>query len=101
MQSIQQDLVADSLKKADGFVGTAEQDQYDGCEEAVMGVLSHVRRVARQWKVSNLVLFLPVVYNEVNAGYSEQIQVLRRTGITREFLPYERYGRHTCASRYN
>jgi hypothetical protein len=61
LQSIQQDLAADSLKKADGFVGTAEQDQYDECEEAVMGVLSHVRRVARQWKVSNLVLFLPVV----------------------------------------
>ncbi|KAF8498627.1 hypothetical protein F5888DRAFT_1690555 [Russula emetica] len=47
---IQQDLVADSLKKADGFVGTAEQDHYDECEETVMGVLSHVRRVARQWK---------------------------------------------------
>lgn len=47
---IQQDLVADTLKKADGFVGTAEQDHYDECEEAVMGVLSHVRRVARQWK---------------------------------------------------
>jgi hypothetical protein len=101
LQDIQQDLVADSLKKADGFVGTAEQDHYDECEEAVMGVLSHVRRVARQWKVSNLVLFLPVVYNGVNAGYSEQIQVLRRTWIAREFLPYECYGRHTCASRHN
>jgi centromere/kinetochore protein ZW10 len=55
-QDIQQDLAADSLKKAEGFVGTAEQDHYDECEEAVMGVLSHVRKVARQWKVSNLVL---------------------------------------------
>ena len=101
MQDIQQDLVAGSLKKADGFIGTAEQDHYDDCEEAVMGVLSHVRRVARQWKVSNLVLFLPVVNTAGNAGYSEQVQVLRRTWIAREFLPYERYGRHTCASRYN
>jgi centromere/kinetochore protein ZW10 len=56
MQDIQQDLVADSLKKAEGFVGTAEQDHYDDCEEVVMGVLSHVRKVARQWKVSSLVL---------------------------------------------
>jgi hypothetical protein len=55
-QDIQQDLVADTLKKAEGFVGTAEQDHYDACEEAVMGVLSNVRKVARQWKVSNLVL---------------------------------------------
>lgn len=83
--------MADSLKKADGFVGTAEQDHYDECEEAVMGVLSHVRRVARQWKVSNLVLFLPVVNSGVNAGYSKQIQVLRRTWIACEFLPYECY----------
>jgi hypothetical protein len=55
-QDIQQDLVADSLKKAEGFVGTAEQDHYDECEEAIMSVLSHVRKVARQWKVSDLVL---------------------------------------------
>ena len=101
MQDIQQDLVADSLKKANGFVGTAEQDHYDECEEAVMSVLSHVRKVARQWKVSNLVILLPVAYNEVNAGYFEQIQVLRRTWIAREFLPYECYWRHTCASGYN
>ena len=101
MQDTQQDLVADSLKKVDGFVGTAEQDHYDECEEVVLGVLSHVRRVARQWKVSNHVLSLPVVYNGVNAGYSEQIQVLRRTWIAREFLPYKCYGRHTCTSRYN
>jgi len=47
---IQQDIVAESLKKAEGFIGTAEQDHYDECEEAVMGVLSHVRKVARQWK---------------------------------------------------
>ena len=93
--------MADSLKKASGFVGTAEQDHYDECEEAVMGVLSHVRRVARQWKVSNLIPFFPVVDNGVNAGYSEQIQVLRRTRVAREFLPNECYGRHTCTSRYN
>ena len=93
--------MADSLKKADGFVGTAEQDHYDECEEAVMGVLSHVRRVASQWKVSNLILFLPVVYIKANVGYSEQIQVLRSTWIPREFLPYECFGRHACASRYN
>ena len=68
--------MVDSLKKADGFVNTAEQDHYDECEEAVMGVLSHVRRVAKQWKVSDLVLNLSVVYNGVNAGYPEQIQVL-------------------------
>ncbi|KAI0289458.1 hypothetical protein BC826DRAFT_1031931 [Russula brevipes] len=46
----QQALVADTLKKAEGFVGTAEQEHYDECEEAVMGVLSQVRKVARQWK---------------------------------------------------
>ena len=55
-QDIQLDIVAESLKKAEGFIGTAEQDRYDECEEAVMGVLSHVRKVARQWKVNNLVL---------------------------------------------
>lgn len=60
-QDIQQDLVAESLKKAEGFVGTAEQDHYDECEEAVMSVLSHVRKVARQWKVSNLVLLANVL----------------------------------------
>lgn len=59
-QDIQQDLVADSLKKAEGFVGTAEQDHYDECEEAIMSVLSHVRKVARQWKVSDLVLLTTV-----------------------------------------
>ena len=53
LQETQQDLVADSLKKADGFVGTAEPYHYDECEEAVMSVLSHVRKVARQWKASN------------------------------------------------
>ncbi|KAH9967245.1 Centromere/kinetochore Zw10-domain-containing protein [Russula dissimulans] len=47
---IQQNFVAEALKGADSFVGTAEQEQYDVCEEAVMGVLSHVRKVARQWK---------------------------------------------------
>jgi centromere/kinetochore protein ZW10 len=55
-QDIQQDIVAESLKKAEGFIGTAEQDHYDECEEAVMGMLSHVRKVGRQWKVNNLVL---------------------------------------------
>lgn len=54
-QEIQQDLVAESLKKAEGFVGTAEQEHYDECEAAIMDVLSQVRRVARQWMVSNLV----------------------------------------------
>jgi protein transport protein DSL1/ZW10 len=58
MQEIQQNFVAEALKGADSFVGTAEQEQYDVCEEAVMGVLSHVRKVARQWKVSHLVLII-------------------------------------------
>jgi hypothetical protein len=55
-QEAQQDLVVASLKKAEGFTGTSEQEHYDECEEAVMGVLSQVRKVARQWKVSCLVL---------------------------------------------
>jgi centromere/kinetochore protein ZW10 len=55
-QEAQQDLVVASLKKAEGFAGTSEQEHYDECEEAVMGVLSQVRKVARQWKVSCLVL---------------------------------------------
>ncbi|KAI0305872.1 Centromere/kinetochore Zw10-domain-containing protein [Multifurca ochricompacta] len=49
-REMQQDLVEGSLKKAEGFVGTADQDRFDECEEAVMGVLSQVRTVARQWK---------------------------------------------------
>ena len=56
-QEAQQDLVAASLKKAEEFVGTSEQEHYDECEEAVMGVLSQVRKVARQWKVSCLIPF--------------------------------------------
>jgi centromere/kinetochore protein ZW10 len=60
-QETQQDLVADTLKKAEGFVGTAEQEHYDECEEAVMSVLSQVRKVARQWKVNNLVSFRTIV----------------------------------------
>jgi len=55
-QEAQQDLVIATLKKADGFVGTSEQEHYDECEEAVMGVLSQVRTVARKWKVSHLTL---------------------------------------------
>lgn len=51
-----------SLKKAKGFVGTSEQEHYDECEEAVMGVLSQVRKVARQWKVSYLILFHMIVF---------------------------------------
>ncbi|KAI9458096.1 Centromere/kinetochore Zw10-domain-containing protein [Russula earlei] len=47
---IQRNLVAETLKRAEGFAGTAEQEHYDVCEEAVMGVLSQVRKVARQWK---------------------------------------------------
>jgi hypothetical protein len=54
-QEAQQDLVTASLKKAEAFVGTSEQEHYDECEEAVMGVLSQVRKVARQWKVSYLI----------------------------------------------
>ncbi|KAI0272502.1 hypothetical protein BC834DRAFT_921934 [Gloeopeniophorella convolvens] len=47
---LQQDLVSEFLKKADGFSGTAEQDRYDECEEGVMGVVSQVRTAARVWK---------------------------------------------------
>jgi hypothetical protein len=63
-QEAQQDLVTASLKKAEGFVGTSEQEHYDECEEAVMGVLSQVRKVARQWKVSCLIpLCITVLLN--------------------------------------
>lgn len=60
-QEAQQDLVIATLKKADGFVGTSEQEHYDECEEAVMGVLSQVRMVARKWKVSHLTLLHMIV----------------------------------------
>lgn len=50
-----------SLKKAEGFVSTSEQEHYDECEEAVMGVLSQVRKVARQWKVSHPTLLHMIV----------------------------------------
>ena len=53
--------MAASLKKAEGFVGTSEQEHYDECEEAVMGILSQVRKVARQWKVSCLIPFRTTV----------------------------------------
>ncbi|KAF8269814.1 Centromere/kinetochore Zw10-domain-containing protein [Lactarius quietus] len=46
---IQQDLVASNLKRADGFIGTADQERFDECEEAVMSILSQVRKVAKQW----------------------------------------------------
>lgn len=46
---IQKDLVASSLKKAEGFIGTADQDRFDECEEAIMSILSQVRKVAKQW----------------------------------------------------
>jgi hypothetical protein len=60
-QEAQQDVVTASLKKAKGFVGTSEQEHYDECEEAVMNVLSQVRKVARQWQVSYLTLFHMIV----------------------------------------
>ena len=60
-QEAQQDLVIASLKKAEGFVGTSELEHYDECEEAVMGVLSQVRKAARQWKVSHLTLLHMIV----------------------------------------
>ncbi|KAH9014198.1 Centromere/kinetochore Zw10-domain-containing protein [Lactarius deliciosus] len=52
---IQRDLVASHLKRAEGFVGTADQERFDECEEAVMSILSQVRKVAKHWAVSNLV----------------------------------------------
>jgi centromere/kinetochore protein ZW10 len=57
LQEIQQDLVASSLKRAEGFIGTADQERFDECEEAVMSILSQVRKVAKQWGVSDLVLW--------------------------------------------
>jgi centromere/kinetochore protein ZW10 len=55
LQAIQQDSVANSLKGAEGFVGTADQERFDECEEAVLCILSQVRKVAKQWVVSDLV----------------------------------------------
>ncbi|KAH9040476.1 Centromere/kinetochore Zw10-domain-containing protein [Lactarius pseudohatsudake] len=46
---IQQDSVASHLKRAEGFVGTADQERFDECEEAVMSILSQVRKVAKHW----------------------------------------------------
>ncbi|KAH9066695.1 Centromere/kinetochore Zw10-domain-containing protein [Lactarius vividus] len=46
---VQQDLVASYLKRAEGFVGTADQERFDECEEAVMSILSQVRKVAKHW----------------------------------------------------
>ncbi|KAH9004741.1 hypothetical protein EDB86DRAFT_3062301 [Lactarius hatsudake] len=46
---IQQDLVSSHLKRAGGFVGTADQERFDECEEAVMSILSQVRKVAKHW----------------------------------------------------
>jgi hypothetical protein len=101
LQEAQQDLVAVSLKKTEGFVGTFEQGHYDVCEEAVMGVLSQVRKVARQWKVSHLVSLDTVLYSKVTVGYPEQIRILRRTRIPCKFLSLVYHRRHTCASRHH
>lgn len=68
-------MVASSLTKAEGFVGTAEQERFDECEEAIMGVLSQVRTVARQWKVTNLTYTHHRFLNEANAGRFEQNQI--------------------------
>ncbi|KAI9451675.1 Centromere/kinetochore Zw10-domain-containing protein [Lactarius psammicola] len=46
---IQRDLVASYLKKAEGFIGTADQERFDECEEAVTSILSQVRKVAKHW----------------------------------------------------
>lgn len=63
LQEIQQDLVASSLKRAEGFVGTADQERFDECEEAVMSILSQVRKVAKQWGVSDLVHMWPLFFS--------------------------------------
>ena len=55
--------MASSLKKAEGFTSTADQDRFDECEEAVMSVLLQVRKVAKQWGVSDLVHLWPVSFS--------------------------------------
>ncbi len=63
LQEIQQDLVAGYLKKAEGFIGTDDQERFDECEEAVMSILSQVRKVAKHWVVSNLVHLWPSFFS--------------------------------------
>lgn len=48
----------DVLDRAQGFVGTTEQDRFDECEEAVNEVLQDIRKFAQHVKVSNA-LFAP------------------------------------------
>ncbi|KAJ3557317.1 hypothetical protein NM688_g1539 [Phlebia brevispora] len=39
-----------TLDKAEGFIGTTDQDRFDECEAAVNSVLQNIRRVAQQCK---------------------------------------------------
>ena len=47
--------MASHLKRAEGFIGTADQERFDECEEVVMSILSQVRKVAKHWGVSDIV----------------------------------------------
>ena len=90
------------LKRAEGFIGTADQERFDECEEAVMNVLSQVRKIAKHWGVSNLVrLWLFILFDPIDIGGTGQNEVLRRTRVTRELLSYAYFGRHTCTSRHH
>lgn len=50
-QRIQEQNINRTLDKAEGFVGTTDQDRFDECEGAVNSVLQDIRRVAQQCKV--------------------------------------------------
>jgi hypothetical protein len=48
--------VESDLKRVEGFIGTADQERFDECEEAVTGILSRIRKVTKQWGVSDLLV---------------------------------------------
>lgn len=55
----QQDIIIDILtSKTEGFTGTADQDRYDECEDAINDVVKTTRKLANGLKV-RFVVFVP------------------------------------------
>ncbi|KDQ61547.1 hypothetical protein JAAARDRAFT_190291 [Jaapia argillacea MUCL 33604] len=71
----QRENVDTILMQAEGFVDTAEQDQFDVCENAVSDVLRNIRQVAQQWKpVLPKTKYYVAVGSMVDAALSKMLE---------------------------
>ncbi|THH14983.1 hypothetical protein EW146_g5425 [Bondarzewia mesenterica] len=62
-------VIVKLLADAEGFMGTADQNQFDECEGAITSVLGQIRNVAKQWKgVMRKSAYFPAVGSLVDAA---------------------------------